>query len=269
MLKKKRSINAPKGTREAAFCSILALVLILFLMPSPAASQAANDAEMQRLLTLFDDLLRGASSQGTMTMTVKTKRFERTLSMQTWSKGTDKSLVRVLTPVKEKGTATLKVGDKIWNYLPKVDRTIKVPGSMMGASWMGSHFTNDDLVSKIRYSEDFACAFDGATLASSVEELRIDCVPNETVAVVWGKVSMVLDKASDLPTQTMFYDDDGELVRTMRYENVRTLGGKRIPTTITALPADEEDEFTRVEHSELEFDIEISDRVFTLQSLKQ
>ncbi len=256
--------------KQSPWIVLLAIVWMSVAMsPRALARQPSEDAEMQRLLGLFDDLLRGASSQGTMTMTVKTKRFERTLSMQTWSKGTDKSLVRILEPVKEKGTATLKVGDKIWNYLPKVDRTIKVPGSMMGASWMGSHFTNDDLVAKIRYSEDFACSFDPATREPSVKELRIDCIPNEDVAVVWGKVSMLLDKASELPTQSMFYDDDDELVRTMKYENVRTMGGKRIPTVLTAIPAGEDGEFTRVEHSKLEFDIDISDRLFSLQSLKQ
>lgn len=256
--------------------SVLAICLSVAVAPSILARQSSDEAEIQRLLTHFDDLMRGDSSQGTLAMTIKTKRFERSLEMQTWSKGTDKSLVRVLQPVKEKGTATLRVGDKIWNYLPKVDRTIKVPSSMMGASWMGSHFTNDDLVAEIRYSEDFDCGFSTTSSAQSeasdeqgAQTLHIDCIPNEDVAVVWGKVSMVLDKSSELPTKTLFYDEDGELVRTMLYENVRTFGTRRIPTTLTAIPADEEGEFTRVEHSQLEFDIELPDRLFSMQSLKQ
>ena len=101
------------------------------------ASAGGPEPDTKELLARVDDMLRGDSSRGTMTMRVKTRRFERNLTMEIWSKGTERSLIRITAPAKEKGTATLKVEDQIWNYLPKVDRTIKVPASMMSGSLDG------------------------------------------------------------------------------------------------------------------------------------
>lgn len=256
--------NSPSGAPCAPLLGVCLVVLMVLLLLPSLATARATDAEVIRLLTRFDDMMRGESSQGRMTMRVKTKRFEREIAMESWSKGTEQSLIRILEPAKERGTATLKVGDKIWNYLPKIDRTIKVPGSMMSGSWMGSHFTNDDLVQQSRYSEDFDC-----TLEDQGDDWQIECVPHEDAAVVWGKVAVGVRKASELPFETRFYDEDGELVRTMTYEDVRDLGGRNVPTRVRAVPADEPGEFTEVIYADLRFDVEVDDRVFSLQSLKQ
>ena len=136
------------------------LLLICMVLALPGVAWASDTPDVLELLRLTDDLMRGDSSRGTMTMRVKTKRFERTITMEIVSKGTERSLIRIIAPAKEKGTATLKVGDQIWNYLPKIDRTIKVPGSMMSGAWMGSHFSNNDLVRQVRFSEDFDCSIE-------------------------------------------------------------------------------------------------------------
>ena len=226
--------------------------VLLFLLGAALAlpATAELDPQAERLLRAFDDLMRGDSSQGRMTMRVKTKRFEREMTLETWSKGTEKSLIRILEPAKERGTATLKVGDKIWNYLPKIDRTIKVPGSMMSGSWMGSHFTNDDLVQESRYSEDFDC-----TLDEDKDTWTVSCTPFEDAAIVWGLVTLGVRKADELPFEAKFFDEDGELVRTMTYDDVRSVGGKRIPTRVRAIPADEPDEFTEVNYADLQFEV--------------
>ncbi|MEM1245597.1 MAG: outer membrane lipoprotein-sorting protein [Acidobacteriota bacterium] len=236
------------------------LALSMLLASAPAA--VAED--VNRLLERVDDLMRGDSSQGRMTMRVKTKRFEREMTLESWSKGSEKSLIRILEPVKERGTATLKVGDKIWNYLPKIDRTIKVPGSMMSGSWMGSHFTNDDLVQESRYSEDFDC-----TLAGDEEDWSVTCIPHEDAPVVWGRVLLVLSKSDELPREARFFDEDGELIRTMLYDDVRSVGSRKFPTRLRAIPADEPGEFTEIVYADLEFDVDLDDRLFSLQSLKR
>lgn len=241
----------------------------LLLMPLWAVSlPAAGDDEPDviELLERVDDLLRGDSSRGTMTMRVKTRRFERTLRMEIWSKGTERSLIRVTAPAKERGTATLKVEDQIWNYLPKVDRTIKVPASMMSGAWMGSHFSNNDLVREVRFSEDFECG-----LGDSVDEdeWSIACIPHEDTPVVWGRVEVVIGRTDELPRAARYYDERGELARTMLYEDPREFSGRVLPARMRVLPADEPDEFTEVLYEELELDVEVADRVFSLQSLKR
>ena len=241
------------------------LFLILFWGAVFPAS-ATGGAEVTALLERVDDLLRGDSSRGTMTMRVKTRRFERTLTMEIWSKGTERSLIRITAPVKERGMATLKVDDQIWNYLPKVDRTIKVPGSMMSGAWTGSHFSNNDLVREVRFSEDYDCAF---AEAGDEEQWLIACVPHEDTPVVWGKVEVVIDKSDELPRAARYYDERGGLARTMTYADVREFGGRRLPARMRVVPADEPDEFTEMVYEDLELGVDVPDRVFTLQSLRR
>ncbi len=247
----------------------VAACLALLGPPQTSAASAQSPPDVLELLRSVDDLMRGDSSQGTMTMRVKTKRFERQMSLATWSKGTEQSLIRILEPAKERGTATLKVGDKIWNYLPKIDRTIKVPGSMMSGSWMGSHFTNDDLVAETRYSEDFDCTLGEHTLEGGDAGWLVECIPHEDAPVVWGKVTVAVHAQDLLPRSTRYFDEDGELVRTMTFEGIRSVGGRMIPTTMRAIPADEPGEFTEVIYGDLRFDVELDDRLFSLQSLKE
>ena len=119
----------------------LVTVALIALFPSPVRAQTALE-----IIDRVDRLMRGESSRGLVTMEITTEHWSRTLEMEVWSLGTEHSLVRLRSPAREAGTATLKAGDEVWNYLPRVDRTIKVPPSLMMGSWMGSHFTNDDLV---------------------------------------------------------------------------------------------------------------------------
>ncbi|HSF03847.1 MAG TPA: outer membrane lipoprotein-sorting protein, partial [Solirubrobacterales bacterium] len=147
--------------RLGALAAGAALVAGPAALGQPAPSSAPGDATA--IIDHVDRLLRGESSDGEMTMTVVTERWKRSLTLRVWSQGTARALIRVIAPAKEAGTATLKAGDDIWNYLPKIDRTIRVPTSMMMASWMGSHFTNDDLVKESRLVRDYdvALAFAG------------------------------------------------------------------------------------------------------------
>jgi len=227
----------------------------------------ADDDTIQQLLTGSDDLFRGASSTATMTMEIKTARYERSVTMQTWTQGTERSLIRITEPAKDRGVATLKVEDNIWNYLPKADRTVKVPASMMSGSWMGSHITNDDLVQESRLSEDF-----DYTLTQSPEQGHdgyvVELVPKPDAPVVWGKI-VASFRADRLPTSTTFHDEDGSLVRTMSYDNYQDIGGRLIPTSFMVVPADKPEEFTRMTYAELAFDVEIPDSMFTKQALNR
>lgn len=242
-------------------------ILCLFLISAwPGAVSAKDNPDVIELLEQVDDLARGDSSRATVTMRVKTRRFERTMTMEIVSKGTESSLIRITAPAKEKGTATLKVGDQIWNYLPKVDRTIKVPGSMMSGPWMGSHFSNNDLVREVRFSEDFECALEDV---ADEDQWLITCVPHEDTPVVWGRVEVAIDRSDELPRATRYYDERGGLARTMTWEDVRQIAGRRLPTRMRVLPAEEPDEFTEMIYEELELDVEVPDRVFSLQSLKR
>lgn len=254
-------------------CSILLGVGLLFVMTAAVAeevsSEAADDSEARALLDHVDDLFRGESSRGRMSMTVVTKHYTREMMIEAWSRGKDESLFRILAPRKEKGTATLKSGDNIWNYLPRIKRVIKVPSSMMGGSWMGSHFTNDDLVKESRMADDFTyrITFRGERDGEQVLELTL--IPKEDAAVVWGRVAVVMRKADFMPLRITYEDEDLTLARTMIFTDIGEFAGRRLPARMRMVPADKPEEYTEIFYHEIEFDITLGDDVFSLRNLQQ
>jgi len=243
------------------------LVFGLGLLLANVAAAHAIDAK--ELVDRVDRLLRGDSSQGELTMTVVTRNWSRSLSLVVLSEGTEKALIKVTAPPKEAGTATLKAGSDIWNYLPKIDRTIRIPTSMMMASWMGSHFTNDDLVkeSRLILDYDIAMSFEGERDGSAVWELTL--TPRPTAAVVWGKIVMEVRQVDSMPTWTRYYGDDGQLKRTLTFSEFREMGGRLVPTRMRAVPADKPDESTLIEYSKLIFDVQLPADTFSLGALKR
>jgi outer membrane lipoprotein-sorting protein len=240
----------------------------LFVTGRPV-SAAADEVTPREVLDHVDDLFRGSSSFGTFSMQVVTEHYRREMKMEGWSRGKDHSLIRILAPRKEKGTATLKAGSDIWNYLPKVNRVIKVPSSMMGGAWMGSHFTNDDLVKESRMTDDYTyeITFRGERDGKEVIDLALTPLPE--AAVVWGKVTVTVLRDGWIPLGLDYYDEDMVLSRTMSYSDVRNLGGRRIPARIEMRPADKPGEHTEIVYHDIEFDLDLPDDLFTLRRLTQ
>lgn len=234
-----------------------------------AGVAAARVADARAIVDRIDRLLRGDSSEGELTMSVVTRRWRRTLTLRVWSEGTERALIKVVAPPKEAGTATLKSGDDIWNYLPKIDRTIRIPTSMMMASWMGSHFTNDDLVKESRLIRDYdiEVAFDGEREGVAVWEFVL--TPRPEAAVVWGRVTLQARQADLMPTWARYYGDDGELRRTLRFSGFQVMGGRLIPTVTTVVPADKADESTVIQYTRLRFDVRLPPDTFSLAALRR
>ena len=177
--------------------------------------------------------------------------------------------MRILAPKKEMGTTTLMVEHNIWNYLPKVKRVIKVPSSMMGGSWMGSHFTNDDLVKDSRMADDytFEISFNGKQDRKNV--IEITCIPNEDAAVVWGKIIVQVEQDTYLPTKMTYFNEDLEVARTMIFSDVRRMADRTIPAVATIIPADEPKESTTITYDDIAFDVPIQDGLFSKRSLER
>ena len=251
----------------------LGIVLLLALAGTTVelavAAPAGAQVDAHAIVDRVDRLLRGDSSRGVAAMEVVTENWERRMTMEIWSLGTDYSLVRLLEPQREAGTATLKAAEDIWNYLPKVDRTIKVPASMMGGSWMGSHFTNDDLVKDSRLVEDYdiELMFDGDDLDGvAVWDFRL--TPKPEVPVVWGYIEYRIRQSDDMPIWARFFDEDGELARTVEHRDYSEFSGRIVPGVMDMYPADKPDERTTIRYEELEFDIDVDPSFFSLRMLQ-
>jgi len=243
----------------------LIAILALSALALPAA--AARDA--RAILDHVDDLFRGTSSHGRATMHVVAAHWERTLTLEFWTRGKERSLIRILAPKKERGTATLKVESDLWNYLPKVQRVVKLPSSMMSASWMGSHVTNDDLVKESRMADDydFAITFEGERAGTDV--IEVTCTPKPEAPVVWGRV-VVEVRASDLmPREVRYFDEDLDLARTITYSDVASRGGRMLPTQMRVVPTNAPNESTTLTWDAIEFDPTLPDDTFSLRTLRQ
>lgn len=250
-------------------------LLLIALCAAPVSSTAiappsTTSVERAReILRRVDDLWRGESSHATITMRVKTAHYERTMTMEAWSKGTEQSLVRIQTPIKERGTATLKSGSHIYSYLPRTDRTIRLTSGMMTGSWMGSHFTNDDLVRESRMEEDYtpAISFEGVRDGMAIIEFTL--YPKADAAVVWGKVVVVVREADLLPLSQLYYDEDGIEARTMSFSDFRQLGGAERPARMRVVPADKPDEYTELIYHSLDLNIGLEQQFFSISQLKR
>ena len=243
--------------------------LLLIALTAGMAGAVDSDPEIAALLLKMDDLYRGdESSHATVTMRVKTNRFQREMSMEMWAQGAENTLVRILAPARDRGTATLKVDQNIWNYLPKVDRTIKVPVAMMSGSWMGSHFSNDDLVDSSRFSEDFSCSALERPEGKSGFWL-LECIPNEDAVVVYSKTTLKIRADILIAEEVSDYNERGELVRTMTLSDIDSINGRDFPRHMRMVPADKPDEYTEMVYDEMEFDVRFSDDTFTLRTLKK
>jgi outer membrane lipoprotein-sorting protein len=240
-----------------------ALALMAVVTPSAADAQTARE-----ILEQVDQLMRGESSHGLVTMEIDTEHWSRSLDMEVWSLGMDHSLVRVQSPAREAGTATLKAAQEVWNYLPRVDRTIKVPPAMMMGSWMGSHFTNDDLVRESSIVDDYdsSISFEGPRDGVDIWEFTL--VPKPEAPVVWGRIEYEVRKQDMMPTSVRYYDEGGEMTRTMRFSDYRRLGGRLVPARMDVVPSDKPAERTTLIYHELEFDIGLDESFFSLRNLR-
>jgi len=248
-------------------CIVFIMVAFASFVPTMALSDSKTVSSTD-ILNHVDDLFRGSSSRAAMVMKVVTKHYTREMRLVAWSKGKDYSLVRILEPLKEKNTSTLKAGNNIWNYLPKVKRVIKIPSSMMGGSWMGSHFTNDDLVKESRMADDYthSITFEGAQ--DGIEVIDLTLIPKPDAAVVWGKVVARVRKSDWTPLKIDYYGEKLEAERSMIFSDIRTLGGRILPATMRITPTDKPGEYTLVTYDDIEFDIELADNFFTLRTLQ-
>lgn len=247
---------------------IIFFMVFLMVLPPAIALSENSDLSSERILNHVDDLFRGKSSYSTMTMKVVTSYYTREMTMEGWTRGKDYSLIRVLSPLKEKDTATLKAGNNIWNYLPKVKRVIKIPSSMMGGSWMGSHFTNDDLVKESRMADDYehSITFDGRR--EGVDMIDLELIPKPEAAVVWGKVIVSVRKQDLMPLKIDYYGERLSLERTMVFTDIRKMGGRLLPAVLRINPTDKPREYTQIVYKEISFDLDLKESFFSLRTLQ-
>ncbi len=246
------------NTKRIHICLFLSTLLLML-------SGTALALDIQELVRKVEQQYMGTSSRAQTTMQVKTSHWERTLEMEAWSLDRDYFLIRILEPAKEKDVATLKRYREVWNYLPKVDRVIKVPPSMMGGNWMGSHITNDDLVKANHIEEEY----DLSLLEETETHYVVECLPKAEAAVVWGKIIYHVRKEPQVPEQIDYFDEEMVRVREIRFDDIQQIGDRIVPLRLTVLPLEKPGEMTILHYRELVYGLPLDETFFSLRNLKQ
>ncbi len=223
----------------------------------------------KEIIKKADDKMQGESNKSVMKMTIVRPDWKREVTMKGWSLGRDYSLILITAPARDKGSAFLKRKNEMWNWQPSIDRVVKLPPSMMLQSWMGSDFTNDDLVKQSSVVTDYSQTFEQDTVINGMECYKINMIPHEEAAVVWGKVLVYIEKEDFNQLLVKYYDEDGFLVNTMVLSNIKKMGDRTIPTHLEMIPADEPQNKTVIDYLQMEFDLEIKESFFSLQNMKR
>jgi len=244
--------------------SILLIFFMVFLIPVKAQQLTAKEVMIKA-----DNLQRGKSSKSEMKMAVIRPKWTRTITMKSWSLGREYSMTLITAPAKDKGQVFLKRGSEMWNWVPAINRMIKLPPSMMAQGWMGSDYTNDDILKESSIVVDYDHKFIGEENISGLDCWKIELMPKEDAAVVWGKVIKWISKKEYWQMKTEYYDEDSELIRTEIASNVKQYGDRKLPSHIEIIPADKPGHKTVLDVLSAQFNIKIDDGFFSQQNMKR
>jgi outer membrane lipoprotein-sorting protein len=240
------------------------LFLSGFIITEPTCQQTAKE-----IVKKADEKARGKTSIAQMTITTTRPKWTRSMELKAWSKGTDLALILVQSPVKDKGVCFLKRKKEVWNWLPSLDRNIKLPPSMMSQSWMGTDFTNDDLVKESSVVDDYEHALVGEEMIGERQCFKIEMIPKEDAAVVWGKLITWIDQKDFLQLRVEFYDEFNELVNVMTGSEIKMIGGRLLPSKMEMVPADKEGHKTVIVYEDIIFDTPLKDDFFSIANMSR
>ena len=241
-----------------------ALFVLLLVCFSSLTGQDAREIIQKAL-----DLQNGLSNEGTMEMTLVRPRYERTITMKTWSLGNEYFMIYIQSPARDKGQVFLKRQTEMWNWVPSISRMIKLPPSMMGQNWMGSDMTNDDLVKMNSLVTDYEQNLVGEEVVEGLSCHIIELIPNPDANVVWGKIKLWVAKDEYFQLKGEYYDEDMELVNTMEASEITQFDDRRLPAKLVMTPVNKEGHKTIMTTKSLRFTVPIKESFFSQQNMKR
>ena len=245
--------------------ALLALVLLL-----SSLALAAQDADPRTIIKTADEKYNGETSGiSTMSMTIVRPTWERPLEFKSWTSGKEYALTLITAPADEKGQSFLKRGNEMWNWNPTIERLIKLPPSMMSQGWMGSDYTNDDILKESSVVNDYVHEIIGEEELEGRLCWKIKMTAKEDAAVIWGHQIRWIDKKDFIFMKSELYDEDGYLVRTELGTEIKMMDGRLIPSRIELIPEEEEGHKTIIEMKEIKFNEPIKDSFFSQQNMKR
>ena len=232
-----------------------------------AGAWAAGEPTAKEIIERSDDLMRGKTSYTEMSMTVTTPRYTRSFKMKAWTSGRERAFIVVLSPAREAGVTYLKIGREMWNYLPSVERTVKIPPSMMLQSWMGSDFTNDDLARADSLITDYQHRLVGEEAIDGAACWKIELTPLPNAPVVWGKIIGIIQKDGYIGRRMEYYDEDMKLTKTLTTDRLITASGRKIASHMIMTNQSKPGQKTEISYDQIRFEVPVPESTFTEANL--
>ncbi|NCF43729.1 MAG: outer membrane lipoprotein-sorting protein [Proteobacteria bacterium] len=234
---------------------------------TPIAPVATTAIDVDALVTGAVDQTRGLSSYAEMSMLIKRPSWQRKSTLKAWTRGREDALIRFVAPTRDAVNALLKQGERMWTYTPKLNKSIRLPGGMMSQSWAGSDFSYDDMSRSDKWLRQYRLEHVATEQHDGMAVYVIDAIPKEDAAVVWGKEQLRI-RADLVLLELAYFDQDMQPVRRMRSLEVGELGGRMMATRMRMQELDRPDQYTELEYLDMDFDIDVPERTFTLFSLQ-
>lgn len=248
----------------------LKMKLLTTLVMGMACLTTAHAQTARDIIARAEAQANGTSSFGEVTIQIVRPKWTREMSMKTWSLGTSHSMTIITDPAKDRGTGFLKRDKEVWNWVPSIDKLIKLPPSMMAQSWMGTDFSNDDLVNQSSILDDYTHELQSDSTIEGRLCWKIVLRPKPDAVVVWGKVVVWIDKKDYIQLKVKSFDEDFQLVNTLNASEVKTLGGRIMATRLEMLPANQPGYKTVFIQKTAQFDVPgIDESFFTPQNMKK
>jgi outer membrane lipoprotein-sorting protein len=248
------------GRRLALFQAAM-----LFVALNAVAADAPPTA--RDLIAGVIDLTRGHTSYAELAMVIHRPDWERSTHLVAWTRGREDALIRFTAPPKDAGNATLKQGEKMWTFTPKLNRVIRLPYSMMSQGWAGSDFSYSDL----SRSDQLLHQYDLNLVATGRQDghavYTIDAIPHDSAPVVWGKEQIVLRDDHVLLAQ-IFFDQSMTPLKRLETAEIKTLGGRTFGTRMRMRQLDQTEHWTEIVYEQATFDVPFDDGLFTVFALQ-
>ena len=247
---------------------ITAIILLMFgLFVNSIYSQDQITAE--EIIKKADEKTRGKTNTSTMQMEIIRPTWKRSVSMKSWGRGMDFSLTYITAPAKDKGQVFMKRKTEMWNWMPAIGRMIKIPASMMSQGWMGSDYTNDDILKESSIVKDYSHKIVAEEKLDDFDTYKIEMLPKEEAAVIWGKVYKWITKDEFIQIRSEYYDEDDDLIKSDLAFDFKIMDGRLIPTRIEIVPANEEGKKTVLYIQDIKFDVDLPESFFSQQQMKR
>jgi len=243
--------------------------LSLFAIAFISVSFTVDDPTAKEIVTKAENNIHGLSSATIITIDIVRPTWKRTMTIKGWTKGDDYSIMVVTAPAKDAGTVFLKRIREIWNWVPSIERVVKLPPSMMSQSFMGTDFTNDDLVKASSRIDDYTHKIIGDSVIEGRKCWKIEMIPLPEAAVVWSKVNIWVDQKDYLELRLEFFDEDNKRVDILQCSDVRILGGRVMPCKMEMIPAEKKGQETVITYNSATFNQPISQDFFTTENMKK